>query len=310
MTLSAGVDLGGTKVLAALVDDHGKIMDRVTGSTDVEAGTASVIDALEELLKVGTHRPQAVGVGVAAYVEHPSGRVVFAPNLEYDMPDVEQAVARAFGIPVAVENDANAAAWAEYVYGAGRGGGDMVMLTIGTGVGGGIVIAGNLYRGSRGFAAEFGHMTLVEGGPMCACGQRGCLEALASGTAIGRMAREGIGGAPDSILSELSGGNPAKITGALVSEAAHAYDEYAAGIIERAGRALGVGLASLTNAFDPGLIVIGGGGASAGDFLLAPARSELRKRLADRREPPEVVLGTLANDAGVIGAAALGRLAI
>ena len=308
MSTTAGVDVGGTKVLAGLVDEEGRITRRVSRSTDVDAGTSSLVDALEDLLAEGGEKPAAIGVGVAAYVEYPGGRIAFAPNLSYDDPDIGRAVKDRFSLPVSVENDANAAAWAEHRFGAGRGVDDMLMLTVGTGIGGGIVIGGRLYRGDRGLAAEVGHMTIVDGGPGCACGQRGCLEALASGTAIGRMARDGIGGEQDSILLEMAGGRAAKITGALVSEAAWAHDQYAAGILERAGRFLGVGLASLTNAFDPRLIVIGGGGADAGEYLIEPARLELRNRMAGRREAPDVVTATLGNDAGVIGAAALARI--
>lgn len=308
--MTAGVDIGGTKVLAALVDEGGTIQLRVSAATDPERGTQSLMQALEDLFAATDEGPAAIGVGVAAFVEYPSGQIVFAPNLHYEMPDIAGEVSGRFALPVAVENDANAAAWGENQFGAGKGVSDMLMLTIGTGIGGGIVASGALYRGSRGLAGEFGHMTIVEGGPVCACGQRGCLEAMASGTAIARMAREGIGAAGDSILMELTGGDPKKITGALVSEAAHAFDDYATAILERAGRSLGVGLTVLTNAFDPALIVIGGGGANAGDFLLAPATLELRNRLAGRREPPTVTLGSLGNDAGVIGVAALARLKV
>ncbi|MGH2811480.1 MAG: ROK family protein [Actinomycetota bacterium] len=309
MPLVAGVDIGGTKVLAALVNEDGRIMNSVQRSTDPEAGTASLISGLGDLLSSVSDDPVTIGVGVAGWVEHPSGRVVFAPNLHYEVPDIARAVSEKFDVPVTVENDANCAAWAEHRFGAGRGVAEMLMLAVGTGVGGGIVIGGSLYRGNTGLAAEFGHMTIVDGGPVCACGQRGCLEALSSGPAIARMAREGVGGAGDSILLELTGGNPSKITGALVNEAARAMDEFSIGILERAGRSLGVGLAALINAFDPGLVVIGGGGAEAGDYLLEPARIEIRGRLSGRDRVPEVVTGTLGAEAGVIGAADLARIA-
>lgn len=308
MDLVAGVDIGGTKVLAALVDGAGRIVHRVAGSTDPEAGTASLLSSLDDLL-AARERPEAVGVAIAAWVEYPAGRVAFAPNLNYDYPDVLKAVRERFGLPVAVENDANAAAWGEREFGAGKGSDDMLMLTLGTGIGGGIIAGGRLYRGHLGFAAEFGHMTIVEGGPQCACGQRGCLEALASGTAIARMAIQGVGGASDSILMELAGENPGKITGALVAEAARADDEFAIGILERAGRSLGVGLANLVNAFDPEIIVVGGSVAGVGYFLLEPARLELTARLLGRRDAPEIAPAALGNDAGVIGVAALARTA-
>lgn len=297
-------------MLAALVDERGSIVLRVGQATDPDAGTASLLAALGDLLSGDEAKPDAIGVAIAAWVEYPIGRVAFAPNLTYEYPNVLEEVTKKFGLPTVVENDANAAAWGERELGAGKGSNDMVMLTIGTGIGGGIVAGGRLYRGHRGFAGEFGHMTIIEGGPQCACGQRGCLEALASGTAIGRMAREGIGAASDSILIELAGENPKRITGALVAEAARADDDFAIGVLERAGRSLGVGIANLVNAFDPELVVVGGSGAEAGHFLLEPARREVAARLAGRREAPEIVTASLGNDAGVIGAAALARLAL
>src|SRR5438067_140383 len=161
--------------------------------------------------------------------------------------------------------------------------------------------------GTASIVSELGHVTLVDGGPQCGCGEGGCLEALSSGSAIGRMAREGIAGAPDSILLELAGDEPARITGALVSEAAHVGDAFAAEVLQRAGRWLGTGLASLVNAFDPSVIVIGGSGAAAGWFLLEPARLELDRRLGRRRPVPPIVTAVLGNDAGAIGAASLAR---
>ncbi|MGH2719423.1 MAG: ROK family protein [Actinomycetota bacterium] len=342
---TVGVDIGGTKVLAALVADSGTILRRASAPTDPEAGTASIISAIDILLENGgrgasgggsgssldagspgstgsgsrvgmggtgrmtppPERPGAVGIAAAAWVEYPSGRVVFAPNLTYEEPELASALSGAVGLPVVVENDANAAAWAELQYGAAQGATEMVMLTVGTGIGGGAVIGGQLHRGSTGLAGEFGHLPLVDGGPLCACGQRGCLEALASGSAIGRMAREGIDAAPGSIVLGLAGGDPRRITGSIVSEAAHAGDEFAAEVLARAGRWLGAGMASLVQALDPQVIVVGGGGAAAGSLLLQPARVEMERRLAHRNGPP-IKEATLGNDAGAIGAASLARL--
>jgi glucokinase len=310
--LTAGVDIGGTKVFAVLVDEEGCVLERASHPTDPEAGTASILLALDQLCgrACADSRPSAIGIAAAAYVEYPSGRIAFAPNLTYEQADLAAVGRRRYGVEVVVENDANAAAWAEQQYGAGRGSDEMLMLTVGTGIGGGVVVRGELFRGHLGFAGELGHITLVDGGPQCACGERGCLEALASGNAIGRMAREGIAAAPDSILMELAGDSPNRITGALVSEAAHAGDEFAAGVLQRAGRWLGAGLTSLVNAFDPNVIVIGGGGAAAGRFLLEPARLELDRRLGRRRRIPPIVTATLGNDAGAIGAASLARLRV
>ena len=309
MLVTVGVDGGGTKVLAGLVDEGGNVLERVRASTDRENGTESVLRALEELL--GDHPdPAAIGVGVAGFIRQPEGRVAFSPNVAYHPPEVKEAVAARFGLPVVVENDANAACWGERAFGAGRGCDEMVMVTVGTGIGGGIVTGGRLFRGSQGFAGEIGHMTILEGGPQCSCGQHGCVEALASGTAIARMAREGVGRAEDSILLELAGDNPSRITGALVTEAARADDEFAIGVLARAGRALGTCFANLTNLLDPEIIVVGGGAAEAGWFLTEPARLELVRRLADRREPPELAMARLGADAGMVGAASLARAAL
>lgn len=310
MTVNAGCDIGGTKVRAALVDTdsgRGEILQRVTGPTDPMAGTSSILAALEELLDVAEQRPAGIGVGIAAYTEYPSGRVAFAPNLVYDDVNVAEAISERFGLPVAVENDANAAAWGEYRFGAAQRIEHMVMVTIGTGIGGGIIAYGRLYRGYRGFAAEMGHMTVLANGPQCACGERGCLEALASGTAIAREARSRILSGAKSALLDLAGGDPDVLTGELVTEAASIGDSLALEVMENAGRYLGIGLASLAHLLDPEIFVIGGGAAGAGSLILDPARVELEKRLAGRREAPKVVVATLGDDAGVIGAADLVR---
>jgi glucokinase len=306
--VTVGVDGGGTKVLAGLVDERGTVLERVLVPTDRDNGTETVLRAVEELLGSPSGRdadPAAIGVGVAGFVEQPEGRVVFSPNVAYEPPDVKAAVLSRFGLPVVIDNDANAACWGERMLGAGRCSSDMVMVTVGTGVGGGIVSGGMLLRGRHGYAGEIGHMTIVDGGPLCACGQHGCVEALASGTAIARMAREAVARAEDSILLELAGDNPSRITGALVTEAARADDEVAVDVLARAGRALGTCFANLTNLLDPELIVVGGGAAEAGWFLTEPARLELVRRVADRREPPELVMARLGSDAGMVGAAAL-----
>jgi glucokinase len=304
MPLAAAADVGGTKVFAALVDDAGSIHgDVVEIPTDRSAGTTSAIAALRQLLETTPEQVHAVGVAAAGFVEHPQGRIAFAPNLTYDRPDLRDAVHEALSLPTVVENDANAAAWGETRFGAGRGMAEVLMLTVGTGIGGGIVTSGRLHRGARGFAAEVGHISLVEGGPVCACGQRGHLEALASGTAIGRMAREELERGETSLVTELAGRND--VTGALVTKAALDGDLLATSVLERAGRWLGRGLANLVNVLDPGLIIIGGGAAAAGALLLEPAADELAIRLEGRREPPPMTQARLGNRAGAIGAASL-----
>lgn len=244
----------------------------------------------------------------AGWVEHPSGLIALAPNLPNAEKDLGPLLAEAAGLAVLVENDVNCAVWAEMMLGAGIGESNVVMLAVGTGLGGGIVIDGDLYRGSRGFAGEFGHMTVVgEGGPQCACGRTGCLESVASGTALGRLARERIGEQPGSVILELAGGDPDKITGELVGEAAAAQDPFALRLFEEVATYLGIGIASVALAFDPDVVIIGGGVADIGEILLGPARAELERRFEGQAPPPKVVPAALGNDAGMIGAALLAR---
>lgn len=302
--LVAGVDVGGTKVLAAMVGEDGTILRRWTVDTDPGAGTSSLLGALDALVSSGDH-PAAVGVAAAGWVEHGAGKVVFAPNLRYEDTELRKAVESRYGVPVAVENDASAAAWGERKHGAGGGAQNMCMVTVGTGIGGGIITGGELYRGGRGFAAEVGHMVILDGGPLCACGQRGCLEAMASGTAIGRMARERSGEPGAQEVLRTAGGDPANITGAIVTKAAENGDAFATAILETTGGYLGVGLANLVHLLDPEVIVVGGGAAV--DNILGPARAEMEKRVEPSRPPPPVVRAALGNEAGVIGAAAIAR---
>lgn len=304
--MSIGVDIGGTKVRGALVDDHGKIVLKIERRTDSETGADEVPKLIAELLRESTE-VLAIGVAVAGFIEQPSGRIAFAPNLAFHHPDLKGLIAQTSGLPILVENDANAAAWAEHKFGAGVGIDDMLMVTVGTGIGGGIVAGGRLYRGSRGFAAEFGHMPISIGGPQCACGNEGCLEAWASGTALGRMAQERSVGRDSSEVLKLAGGDPEKITGAMVGRAADTADPYALELLGELGARLGVGLAGLAKAFDPKLIVVGGGVSEEGEALLGPAREELARRFAGQVPPPTLVSAALGNDAGVVGAAHLAQ---
>lgn len=302
MAQAIGVDIGGTKVLAGLIDEQGRVLHRVGMATKPGEGTATLLAALGRV----SDRADAgdpIGIGAAGWVDV-GGSIDFAPNVDFERSDLRAMIEKQTGRRVAVENDANAAAWAEASIGSGRGARRMLMLTVGTGIGGGIVIDGALYRGSRGYAAEFGHMTIQDGGPKCSCGQSGCFEAMASGTAIEREAAAANLG-HDSIILRLAGGDPSKITGVMVSEAADSGEEAAITILKRAGYHLGVGLAALSHCFDPDLIVIGGGAAEAGRNMLEPARAELSHRFKGKPPPPAVVEAKLGNDAGLIGAALL-----
>jgi glucokinase len=300
-----GIDVGGTKARGGLVEETGKIITMLQRPTDPEGGSDEVPEIIRQLVESAPAGVSAIGVAIAGFVEYPSGRIAFAPNLSFTNAELERTIAAGFDIPVAVENDANSAAWAEYRFGAGHGTRNMLMVTVGTGIGGGIITDGRLYRGSRGFAAEFGHMPVSTDGPRCACGNMGCFEAWASGTALGRMARDDAARHPDSLVFELAGGDPAKITGAMVGAAADENDEFALQLLSRLGKRLGVGLAGLARAFDPEAIVVGGGVSEEGERLLEPARAELAERFEGQVAPPILVSAALGNDAGVVGAAHL-----
>lgn len=310
--LTIGVDIGGTKIAAGVVDDVGIIVERVlreTPATDVEAIEDATADAISEL--AGSHEVAAVGVAAAGFIDATRSTVVYAPNLAWRDEPLRADLERATGMRILVENDANAAAWGEFRHGAGRNVDDMLLLTVGTGLGGGIVLHGNMLRGAVGFAAEVGHMRVVPGGHRCGCGNRGCLEQYASGQALVREARElAASDTPMAArLLELAGGKAKKITGPHVTQAAQEGDAASVELLADLGTWLGEGIASLVAVLDPAVIVVGGGVSAAGDLLLEPARVAFRRQLIARghRPEPPIVPATLGNDAGMIGVADLAR---
>ncbi|HET7173568.1 MAG TPA: ROK family protein [Nocardioidaceae bacterium] len=424
--LTIGVDIGGTKIVAGVVDESGTVLAlarRDTPAQDVDATERSIVDAVEELR--AAYEVDAVGIGAAGWIDASRSTVLFAPNLAWRQEPLRDYLERAIGLPVVVENDANAGAWGEFRFGAAAGVDDSVLVTFGTGIGGGIVIGGQLYRGSFGIAGEFGHVRVERGGRLCGCGNRGCWEQYASGRALVRAAREALGtptegdappvagGAPppvapppvaggaappippppvagggpppvppppveeaaqrssrnqrhqwtargfdsapaqppveqtpaqplgrerpaqppgskplaqppgskplaqppgarrtDSVLLRLAGGDPAAITGPLVTEAALAGDPVAVAAFAEVGRWVGEGVADLAAALDPAVVVIGGGLSEAGDLLLVPAQEAFRRSLSGRGHRPEadIRLAKLGNRAGMVGAADLARL--
>lgn len=311
--LTVGVDVGGTKIAAGVVDEGGTILRRTrrkTRSDDADAIISTIIDVALEL--ADTENVAAVGVGSAGFVDAQRSTVLFAPNLAWRDVPVRERVMDATGLPTVVENDANSAAWGEFRFGAAADLDHMVCVTIGTGVGGGIVLGGELYRGAHGIGAEIGHMQLVPGGHLCGCGLYGCLEQYASGTALVREATSLAKERPDDAaqLLALAGGEPAGITGPLVTQAARAGDPVAVMSFDLVGRWLGEGLASLTALLDPEVFVIGGGASEAGDLLLGPTVERLSEKITGKghRPEPEVRLATLGNDAGLVGAADLARI--
>jgi len=312
MSLAIGVDVGGTKIAAGVVDEKGSIIEKVkrpTPAADASRTIEVISDAVKELLS--RYEVGAVGIGAAGFVEESRSTVVFAPNLAWRNEPVARHVEDRTGRPVVVENDANAAAWAEAKLGAGRGHDHVMMITVGTGIGAGLVLNGELYRGRWGMAAEPGHYRVVPDGRLCGCGNRGCWEQYASGSALVAEAREFARRSPEAAarLLRLGGGTPEGITGSAVTTSAREGDAAALRCFEIIGRWLGQGLADLAAILDPGCFVLGGGVSEAGDLLLAQARAAFEAGLTGRQYRPHaaVVLAELGPEAGMIGAADLAR---
>lgn len=312
MGLTIGVDVGGTKVAAGVVDDVGRIIEkskRPTPSTDPEKTAAAIADAVTELTAV--HEVEAVGLGAAGFVDQARSTMLFSPNLAWRDEPLKQKVEDRLGLPVVVENDANAMAWGEARFGAGRDAHHLLCVTLGTGIGGGIIIEGELYRGRWGIGGEWGHFRVVPDGRRCGCGNRGCWEQYASGHALVREARDLTRVAPAQAgrLLELGGGVPEGITGPEVTQAAREGDLAALECFRIVGRWLGQGIADLAAVLDPGLFVIGGGLSEAGDLLLDPAREAYGTALTGRGHRPvaPIRIAELGPDAGMVGAADLAR---
>lgn len=313
MSLTVGVDVGGTKVAGGVVDEKGQILaqHRVdTPARDAEATTNAITSVIETLR--ADHDVEAIGIGIAGFVDAARSKVYFAPNLLgwRDGP-LREEVEKRVGLPVVVENDANAAAWGEARHGAGRDERFIVCVTLGTGVGGGIIVDRQLYRGGFGVGAEIGHIQMVEGGRPCGCGQRGCWEQYASGGALVREARalSAESRADAELLLGLGDGTPEGITGEHVTLAAQKGDPVARAAFDALGHWVGQGMADLAAILDPELFVLGGGVSEAGDLVLAPTTAAFEALLTGRGHRPTagVVLAELGNDAGVVGAADLAR---
>lgn len=317
--MTIGIDIGGTKVAAGLVDSHGVVHDFERAltphrSTEPRVVEDVVVDAVQSLLARASAQGVsvgAVGVGAAGFVAADRATVTFAPHLSWRSEPLREKLQKRLALAISVDNDANAAAWAEYRFGAGRGHARLVTLTLGTGIGGAIVLDGRVERGQHGMAGEFGHMIMVPQGRRCECGNRGCWEQYASGNVLQREARAVItaGGPYAAELERRCAGRAADLTGPVVTAAALAGDPAARELFSEIGRWLGVGLANLAAALDPGCIVIGGGVIEAGDLLLDPARQELARNLPGRGHRPvaPILAAQLGPEAGLIGAADLAR---
>lgn len=305
---AVGVDLGGTKLAVGVVDAERRIHHRdVRRSAGLS--TEELLRELEESLReaLAAHpEARAVGLGVPCRIDRARGVAIGAVNLPLEDVPIRDRLSERLGLPVVLDNDGNAAALAEQRFGAARGASNVVLLTIGTGIGGGLVLGGEVYRGSIGAGAELGHVVIDMDGPRCQgnCPNHGCVEALASGTALGREGRAAAQAHPDSALGRrLAAGE--EVDGAAVTAAATEGDQVARDVVALIGRRLGVALSSLANIFEPDVIVVGGGAMAAGELLLEPAREELRRRALPPMDRTPVVAAELGPDAGMIGAAAM-----
>lgn len=308
-----GIDIGGTKIAGALVDSEGVIIseNRVpTPAHDSDEIAQAVVDLIRELSS--GHKVIGAGVAAAGFIDAEQSNIVYAPNLSWRNEPFKAKLEAQLEIPVLIENDANAAGWAEFRYGAGRGSKHMVMLTIGTGVGGAVIADSKLLRGGFGIAGELGHLRVVPEGLLCGCGQHGCIEQYGSGTALLRMAKQLAGsGKPEGRrLAELSS-TVGELSGNEVYQAIMEGDAGALELVSDLGSWLGQAAASLAAVLDPQVLVIGGGVSSVGDILLNPIRESFLEHLPARGFRPELEVraAEFVNDAGVVGAADLVRAA-
>ncbi|GAA2890788.1 ROK family glucokinase [Streptosporangium fragile] len=312
MALTIGVDIGGTKVAAGVVDEDGRIVEhllRPTPAENPDQVAHTIADAILELAK--SREIEAVGLGAAGFVDETRSVVRFAPNLAWREEPLQKKVSDLVGLPVVVENDANAMAWGEARFGAGRGESHVVCVTVGTGIGGGIVLDGLLYRGRWGMGAELGHMQTVPDGRLCGCGNVGCWEQYASGSALVEEARRMARTDPEraATLLEIAGGTPDRIEGNEVTEAARQGDPVALAAFSWIARWIGQGLADLAAVLDPGCFILGGGVSNASDVWIDQARESFARSLTGRGHRPlaDIRLAELGASAGLVGAADLAR---
>jgi len=314
MSFTIGVDVGGTKVLGGVVDQNGKVLKLARRDTPREGGAAltrAIADVAKELIADFTI--DSVGVSAAGFVSSDRKTMLATPNIAgWNGVDLDSDLTQLIGLPVVIENDANAAAWGEARFGAGRGIDHLLMLTVGTGIGGGIVVNGDLYRGAFGVAAEIGHMRVVPDGHLCGCGARGCFEQYASGNGLLRHAREAIAASPDIARNLLSRGDGTidGLTGQAITEAARDGDAVALAAFNTTGQWLGAGIATLSVILDPACVVIGGGVIDAGEILLQPTRAALERFMpfVGKHPNPKIIAASLGNEAGLVGVADLARL--
>ena len=314
MGLTIGVDVGGTKIAAGVVDESGRILarTRVPTPSDPQWAVDAIAQSVHELKKqhpgVG-----AVGVGAPGYINRERSVVILAPNIAWENEPLRARIEELTGLDTVVENDANCAAWAEFRFGAAAEQDDMVLITVGTGIGGGIVLEGRLHRGSFGVAGEIGHLNMVPDGLDCGCGGKGCWEQYASGRALRRYGREKAAADPvaGKLMLDLNDGVAGTIRGVHITEAAQQGDPLALECYDEVSDWLGRGLADLAALFDPAVFVLGGGVSDAGQLLLDPVARAFGRYLTGgvHRPRAEVVLASMGSAAGIVGAGDLARTA-
>lgn len=313
MAYSIGVDVGGTKVLGGVVDEDGKVLAHARRDTPRRGGadlTHAIAEVALELME--KFDVDSVGISAAGFVSSDRKTMLATPNIaDWNGVDLDHELHALIGLPLVIENDANAAAWGEARFGAGVNEDHLMMLTIGTGIGGGVVVNGGLYRGAFGIAAEFGHIRVVPDGHLCGCGSRGCFEQYASGNALMRHARESINASPEIArnLLALGDGSVAGLTGKHITDAARQGDAVALAAFNTTAQWLGAGIASLSVVLDPACVIIGGGVIDAGEILLEPTRMAVERYMpfAGKHPFPRIIAAELGNEAGLVGVADLAR---
>lgn len=311
MTYTIGVDIGGTKVLGGVVDENGTIVATARRDTPSEGGhalTRAIADVARELQ--GMHAVNSIGVSAAGLISSDRSTILATPNIrDWNGVDLKRELGSMIDGEIVIENDANAATWGELRFGAGKGCTELVLLTVGTGVGGGVVSNGELVRGAHGIGAELGHMRLIADGQMCGCGARGCLERYAAGTSLVRYAHEAIAEGLPGAQGLLKFAEGKELKGSHITAAAKSGDPLAISLFRRLGTYLGEAIASIASILDPEKVIIGGGVIEAGDLLLQPARDALARTVpfGDLRPIPEILPAALGNNAGLVGVADLAR---
>jgi glucokinase len=302
-----GLDVGGTKTVAVRMRSDGTVLARAQRATPADDEDAICEGMVAVAREVADGSVAAVGISAAGMVEAGTGILRFAPNLALRDASLADRLQGALGVPTLAENDNTAAVWGEVRVGAAQGFRHVLHVGVGTGIGGGIVLDGKLFRGAHGFGAEIGHVIVEPGGPLCGCGNHGCWEQVASGTAITRAGRAAVERHPHSAIGELVSGDPDAVTGELVTEAARGGDATALGILMEVGHRLGEGIAGLVNVLDVEVVTVGGGASDAGELLMAPARKAFVTALMAPEHRPEVPVleAKLGADASAVGAAIL-----